>query len=467
MSHPHEASLLSQLPGDVAALLRDAFVKTDGEEAQQGVYHALRALGFPDLSEIEPFVLPLATSLTPAQRTAAEVLAFRETWPFDLPASPANRRHWLGLDGQNALDVPIKVTRDGKTTTEPLWRGIQIEGSEALARVPVGAAAHAYALERKTDMDWYAFDHIHHRLKGEARPWVAAYADQILKAAEEKRTKVKGGIRWVAFLGLVRAGIPIEPRWDSLFPIEGKARLALTRECLAALPPRRRSAAILHGLEAAVPYENVAVALALLPGAPSRELADWIANHADHAARMTKRDVLSALGKVKIPEVAGVHTVATKGQRPLRKLTYVKDLTPVRLSDLSAIQQKQLRAAGKAYDGQDLPAEQRIGAKDKGRLELLEVGRLVDADGDTAYDAILYMADSGTIFQPRTTKKVADIIQDGVECSSEALGEAVEHALKDRGATVTSNQQAPKKARAKKTLPGKPTKQNAKPKPRR
>ena len=58
-----------------------------------------------------------------------------------------------------------------------------------------------------------------------------------------------------------------------------------------------------------------------------------------------------------------------------------------------------------------------------------EVCRIDDAKKKPAYDAWLYMADSGTVFRAGTTEVVADVIQFGVECADKPLGLALSGVL--------------------------------------
>jgi hypothetical protein len=81
-----------------------------------------------------------------------------------------------------------------------------------------------------------------------------------------------------------------------------------------------------------------------------------------------------------------------------------------------------LRLAGEYYDGQPLAAADRLARDgDEGSFyESCELWRILDGDRH-AFDAWLYMGDSGTIFRAGTTNKVADIVQCGLECSDRRL----------------------------------------------
>jgi hypothetical protein len=111
-------------------------------------------------------------------------------------------------------------------------------------------------------------------------------------------------------------------------------------------------------------------------------------------------------------------------------------LRPMAIGDLTAIQQAQLAAAGKLYDGRDLPTAARIsleGSDEKGFDQsfrgLIEFCVLFDGAGAPVYDAVLYMVDSGTVFRAGATNVVAHIIQCGIDCTDPELETALGAAL--------------------------------------
>jgi hypothetical protein len=114
---------------------------------------------------------------------------------------------------------------------------------------------------------------------------------------------------------------------------------------------------------------------------------------------------------------------------------------PVRLIDrqaitsidqLAEVQQQQLAAAGKRYDGNDLPAGARLAGDpdtDEGSFGgFVALWKGVDGDAHL-YDVWLYNVDSGTIFRAGTTEVVAEVIQFGLECSDEAIAAELGPAL--------------------------------------
>lgn len=104
-------------------------------------------------------------------------------------------------------------------------------------------------------------------------------------------------------------------------------------------------------------------------------------------------------------------------------------LPPNVVTDLTPLEKKQLEAAGKAYDGKKLSAERRL-SKDKNDeqsfRQFFEIRDVADTKTKKpAFTIMLYQADSGTVFKAGTTKEVAGIAQDSLECSDAALREAL------------------------------------------
>ncbi|MEE1785359.1 hypothetical protein PUR71_20940 [Streptomyces sp. SP17BM10] len=94
-----------------------------------------------------------------------------------------------------------------------------------------------------------------------------------------------------------------------------------------------------------------------------------------------------------------------------RPITSAAPLTPIHAA--------QVALSGRRYDGEDLPAEQRLPADgdgdDEAVLNSCELWDVV-ADGVPRYEAWLYQADSGSIFLAGTTEMVAEVLQCGLEC---------------------------------------------------
>jgi len=97
-------------------------------------------------------------------------------------------------------------------------------------------------------------------------------------------------------------------------------------------------------------------------------------------------------------------------------LRFVNYRAPKSVEEMSALEQAQLVAAGKAWDGEALSAEARLREGDEGRsfLGFLHIWDVIDeADGNrVVFTYFSYMVDSGAFFNAGTTEYDADVIQD-------------------------------------------------------
>lgn len=94
------------------------------------------------------------------------------------------------------------------------------------------------------------------------------------------------------------------------------------------------------------------------------------------------------------------------------------------IEDLTEVQLEQLRLAGMAYDGEELPVAARL-AEDSDPSEgsfygFCDLWRVCDGD-ERLYDAWIYAVDSGSIYRANTTEEVAGIVQFGLECDDSQL----------------------------------------------
>jgi hypothetical protein len=101
-----------------------------------------------------------------------------------------------------------------------------------------------------------------------------------------------------------------------------------------------------------------------------------------------------------------------------RSIASIDDLT-------TEIEKAQLRHAGKLWDGEDRPIEERleVGGPDEAEgsfAGFCDLWKVVDGD-QHVYDAWFYIVDSGTVFRAGTTEDVAVVIQFGLECSDPAI----------------------------------------------
>jgi hypothetical protein len=246
---------------------------------------------------------------------------------------------------------------------------------------------------------------------------------------------------WPIFAALMAAKVPLTPAWDRLVPGGARpAEIALMKRIAKALPEARRGAALATAIQPLHGGHCVEVGLALLADFPSRELTESILERAktDDTGGRSRREVVKALETIARTHdvVAAVVKPVAKKQRPLLVLRALSRTKPRAVAALTPLQQKQLVAAGKRYDGKALPASTRL-SREKAHEEvsfggLFEIVDLADGSGKVAYTALRYAVDSGTVFAAGTTRVVADIIQFGLECEDDRLREALELALRQK-----------------------------------
>lgn len=399
--------------------------------------------------------IPLASSLSAEQRHVAEILA-RTPGPYlmkhAVPAAAWVRRQWLGIDPPGPLfrvrvdDVPLyhavrAAMKRGGAAAAALLEGVpEDERTAALCDLRLSSldawSSPAEPLLQRALPD----------LGARAREWATAFADRLLAlfapaqpAAERGNMKgIPVDLARAAFVSLVRAGAPLERRWEELLPLEAWMTPEERRACVLAVPEERRDAAVWNAF-GRVFFDNTRVALALemLPDFPLPAVAKVVVAHIE-SARDTEQALaaLRAAG-AKDPAVAKIVKPLEAKLAKAPRLRVAKRIEPIRESDLDALRTKQLEAANAAYGGKRLKAAEIFAAdEESGEIIMPSLTRLlllVDDDGKAAYDAWLYMGDSGSIFKAGTTKRVASIIQGGLECSLLSLKIALKDALSGRG----------------------------------
>jgi hypothetical protein len=104
-------------------------------------------------------------------------------------------------------------------------------------------------------------------------------------------------------------------------------------------------------------------------------------------------------------------------------LRFVNRVEVSSVDDLSPTHREQLQQSGQKWDGQDLPAAQRLddSGEEHSFLGFCDRWDVIDAAGTVVYEAWLYMVDSGTIFRAGTAETVAEVIQFGLECDDDEL----------------------------------------------
>lgn len=145
--------------------------------------------------------------------------------------------------------------------------------------------------------------------------------------------------------------------------------------------------------------------------------------------------------------------------RPLRLLT----LSSTRDADvlfLGPVAEEQVRLAGRAWDGVDRPAEDRLDGEIEGSFAgSLEHRVLGDADApgvEPLFDVLRYEGDSGTIFRAGTAVVVGAIAYGNVEMKDVRVRTAIQEAVAaevepEEVAPVTATDPPPPSAPAEKT----------------
>ncbi|MEO8878428.1 MAG: hypothetical protein ABI461_22750, partial [Polyangiaceae bacterium] len=452
---------------------RKMMIASDPSETvnnQPAYKEAFAAVNYP--AELVP---PRADMLTPAQRAFAEVITTLDlgirTANIDvqMPRSRAFRRRWLGLDPASVIDKDVTFTLGGEKRKEPAWRAVLLlndanESRDALlATFSVGdrlamwgAVKIAWPEDFGLKGNWFFDDRyeVVSKMGTEGGEWAKVYADAYLAAG-----KRSGPDSWLIFMALVRAQIPIEPRWDALLPLGFGVYDELVRECVAAIPEERRAAAILAALPRQHPATSVKAAVNLLPIVPDPAIAQWAVENIKNMVE-PKKLVLGWLKEAasKSPAVLVVIAAFEKGGPPPIQLT-ARDARSPR-SGFSDIDKQQLLAAGKAYHGRAVSIDKLLADdphNEESLLSLLEACVLADDKGRALYDVWQYAGDSGEIFKTGTTKSVGGINQGSVECDDEALTDAI-------GAALHSTPRPGKKAAKAKPKATAEAKPKAKPK---
>ena len=110
----------------------------------------------------------------------------------------------------------------------------------------------------------------------------------------------------------------------------------------------------------------------------------------------------------------------------LQTIAIVKDAD---IFDIGPVAEEQVRIAGKAWDGRDLPAEERLDEEVEGSFAgTLEHHTLAEA-GKPLFDVLRYAGDAGSIFRAGTAELVGAIAYDTVEMKDRRARVAIQDAL--------------------------------------
>lgn len=279
------------------------------------------------------------------------------------------------------------------------------------------------------------------RLRAEGGTWAVDVASAWVDRTRAMREAGEPLWKWemgslpsaLVFLSLARAGVPILPEWEPLFPpadfVFGRPRFDLVVECARALP-RERLRDVLAASAQRYPVLAVETALAVLDELDAGDVAHLALRL--NGPGWSRRRVVERLEELAAtrPNVRAALD-HRDGSVPPPRLVCVESRAPRGVDDLREADADQLAVAGKAWDGLELPADARLegAGAEASMVESLEIRRLADASGKHLYDAILVGGDSGTIFAAGTTDVIASIVQGAVQTTDDALGAALDEVL--------------------------------------
>lgn len=468
-----------RFPKNLPPAAQAAFAKVDLDTRDNGraIDAAFAAVSYPLES-----IAPRADMLTPQQRAVAEVITDLDLHTQNndidqqMPRSQAFRRRWLGLDPAGPLQKEVTFEIEDEKHKEPLWRAALMledsgDGAETLAekmslteRLTLwGELMLSWPEDFGMEAEWFFTNSGHAellKLGSSAGEWAKAFADTFLAVTDKKPESTP----WPLFLALVRAKVPIEPRWDVLLPLNSYGAMdKLFLECVKAIPAERRAEAILgrtknnRGFASTVVWAIINV----LRTVPDPRLLQLALGRLKELEGVGPRRALIALTTAsgKNPQLLATIDAFKKG-RPAPLQLFVKEIRQPR-AGFSELDKKQLLVAGQAAFGRKVPIEALL-ANDKHSeetlLHLLEYRSIVDAAGKPAYDVWQYLGDTGEIFKAGTTKSVGGINQGSVEVDDARLCEALKSAVVE-GRKKSSGQKPapkPKKPAAKKPALKKP-----------
>lgn len=469
-----DSTSLADLPAPLAEAMRELHWPDPEYFAKVG--RIFESVGFPE-------ELDVAESLTPEQRAVAIALTELDL-PRPLrsafPAQRAERRRWLGLDPKGPLEATVTFTLDDVTYVEPVWRvtkriarmwnqlplddyralrqrfDAQFSLEERLQMWGEVNATYPTSWELPTDafFNFGQQPELVDQLHGEGAAWAAGYLDAVLT---DPGVNLLIRELFPPFIALVRAGTPLDPRWDAIFTLRAPYRYV--RELLLALPEARRVGAALPALKRLHPSAALRVVIEVLTLVPDAALAEYALScipktvgsprkfrQGLREAAGTHADILALIDAA--DAAAGPPIVLT----PTRERSIAAEGSSAVFSELD---REQLLVCGKHYlGGKGAPLEVLLADNPTGPDEerslrgQLFYRAIADAKGKHAYDAWLYQADSGTVFKAGTSRVVAEVAQRSVTCKDDRLAEALEEALRAEPSAVVAS---PKKAASKKT----------------
>ena len=430
-----EAALQSATPATGPALDPDAYpgLKIERAPAAAADIDPLAAAAFaaaewPEYDE----PIPLVSELTDDQRALAEVLAEASgiaAHGFAVPQSQRARRLWLGLEEAGALGRDVDYALDGETRRAPLWRALwelddeddSEQAEELWSAIPLADRVVAYGE--------LAFEGFRYEPPAEIDDpgnemgeWAAAYADRLVALFAPDAPHIERGnnrqpprgIRRLVLDALRGAGVEIAERWDALVPFD--------LDLIAALPPARRAGSVVRGLRDEFPMWACKKGLPAVARFPSAPVVEHLLERADQCIgslscpprRQFLADIRAAVAEH--PELVAMVDAHLDALAPLPLLTCTRKLYPTSADELTEGQKAQFAVLGKGWETDDgCMVWEEDGETRFGPMDFVSAYEIADADGNPAFEALLYMDEDGAVCRAGTTNSVAYVCQMGLE----------------------------------------------------
>lgn len=432
-------------------------------DAAEAIEQVFTDAGYPEGA------LDLASSLAPVHCALAMLVANRpgiELSRFAIPSTSWGRRRWLGLTPSGAIEREVDFTVRGTARRAPLWRALVElelagddgdEGSEAEAQRLVAELAPPDWVAVKADLLLEVYgtsgpsdgDFDPARVPADVGPWAAAMAERLTELfAPGAPASERGGhseppypLPALVFLGLVRGGVAVEPRWDWLCPVWGGAHEAASDECLAAMPAARRDAAIVRALADKFPRDALRTGAAMLARYPSLAVVEHLIERAASAHGSLTCPPRRAYLRELAADLAGHPALVAHVEAHLASLPALPELRMRSaryvhaVDELTPGQRTMLAVLGQGWEGDDGPLVSAgdDGAPVFGPLDFVSAFEIEDADGNSAFEALMYMDEDGAVCVTNTTNSVMYASQMSLSCNrGDELHEALHAVLRQR-----------------------------------
>lgn len=395
---------------------------------------SVRAVGLEVIEDEDRQTTLEVSDLDEDQRAVVEVLARHPELRVRLamPSPAWAKRKWLGIDPPGPLftGTPTLFAKMRTCTPnlESTW-GPLIEALPDAERI----MALTDLVHMENDFNPF-YAHSRLLLALDTMPttlaaWAERTADLLLSVqgtrwewSECGTWGIKPIVVEAVLHAMVRGGRAIDQRYDGLLALENYAselQAPILRAIVEAIEPHRRERAIAHAL-ARLPSTalKLTIAMNLLSTFPYAAVAEFALAHVEEGKTKKALRTIGALAK-KHPAIAEVLARYTSVQPPGAGLTVLERSVPT-LEELDDVARQQVELCARAYDERQESAAQLIacaGAEPIGPFERTRTAQ----SGQPAHDVWRYRGDSGTVFRAGTTTIVAEIVQDGIECSDRAL----------------------------------------------